>query len=163
MVFPSILVSKSHNRPAFVDFESPSRIDSIYPLIFLPAILLLRRTIVMKMTKTFLTAALGLVGLATPIVAGVVYEGPAEKVGCYKGNGTLVMTKDYGNENSMGKCRTTCVEDDVQGGGKGYAVLGLTGPNYCLCGNKLPNNAYKVSDKYCGSSCPSYNQEVCKL
>lgn len=103
----------------------------------------------MKQISTILfTALAGYVHLSAAI-------GDATYYGCYNSSGSL-QTKGDDNFQSRGKCRETCVKDP------GYSVQAMTNSTLCLCGNYLPNNAYKVDDSKCKQGCPGFVQETCK-
>lgn len=103
----------------------------------------------MKQISTILfTALAGYVHLSAAV-------GDATYYGCYNSSGSL-QTKGDDNFQSRGKCRETCVKDP------GYSVQAMTNSTLCLCGNYLPNDAYKVDNSKCKQGCPGFVQESCK-
>lgn len=98
----------------------------------------------------FLTALAGFAHLSAAI-------GDATYYGCYNSSGSL-QTKGEDNFQSRGKCRETCVKNNTPG----YAVQAMTNSTLCLCGNFLPNDAYKVDNNKCRQGCPGFEQETCK-
>ncbi|CUS08291.1 unnamed protein product [Tuber aestivum] len=90
-------------------------------------------------------------------LAGYVHfsaAGDAVYHGCYNSSGSL-QTKGEDNFQSRGKCRETCVKSP------GYSVQAMTNSTLCLCGNFLPNDAYKADDSKCRQGCPGFEDETC--
>jgi len=100
-----------------------------------------------QISAILLTALAGYVHLSAA-------TGDAIYHGCYNSSGSL-QTKGDDDFQSRGKCRETCVKPP------GYSVQAMTNRTLCLCGNFLPNDAYKVDDSKCKQGCPGFEQETC--
>jgi WSC domain len=109
----------------------------------------------MKQIPVLLFAAVtGYIGSAAAVDASLY--------GCYRDKGSLVlkMTDDF---MSMGKCREACVGNE----NPGFSVQAMTNGTACLCGNTLPNKAFRVDDGVkdntkCKQICSGYGTESCK-
>jgi len=110
------------------------------------------------MKCTGITTALAVVGLVNMAAAAVTAP---KLLGCYNSPANLKdRKKDFSVENSSGKCRTLCVDDETKKGNLGFSVQGMAG-SICVCGNTLPNKAHRVELSKCSYSCPGYGDEAC--
>ena len=96
---------------------------------------------------------LALVALAG--IADVVLAADASFYGCYSTAGTMKETIKYDIFMAIGACRPKCVA------GIGYATMAMTKGTACYCGQKLPNEKFKVKDALCKQPCGGFTANSC--
>jgi cell wall integrity and stress response component len=86
----------------------------------------------------------------------ITAEEDASYYACYSTTGSMKETISKDIYMARGACRTECVKDP------GYAVMAMTKGTDCYCGQKLPNDAFKVDDAKCKQPCGGFATETCK-
>ena len=88
-------------------------------------------------------------------IADVVLAADASYYGCYSTAGTMTEKVKMDIFMAVGACRPVCVA------GIGFATMAMTKGTACYCGQKLPNEKFKVKDALCKQPCGGFATNTC--